>query len=301
MSSEEIDVVDGAATGDVARLRWYREVLYIALVYVAYSLVRNMFGSSDGGVVDAEPAFSHAKAIIEIQDTIGLYFEEGLQRWYLDLPGHGLIRLWNVFYGLAHFVVTGGALIWLYRRAPWRYPLWRNTLAFTTLAALIGFASFSLMPPRLLDDPGAFGGCQVYAPDAAARAEPGALRAPGCDRYGFVDTVAVYGGWASFGSEEMKSVSNQYAAMPSMHIGWSLWVACVLVPMTRRRLTRALAIAHPLLTLFCIMVTANHYWIDGLGGAACLAAGYLIALAITPRVLARPRGARGTHTLRAPG
>ena len=73
----------------------------------------------------------------------------------------------------------------------------------------------------------------------------------------------MYGGWASFGSEEMAAVSNQYAAMPSMHIGWSTWCALVLAPLMRRRWLRWLAIAYPLLTLFCIIVTGNHYWIDG--------------------------------------
>jgi hypothetical protein len=266
------------------RLRWWREVIYTVLVYVAYSAVRNMFGSSDGGIVDAEPAFNHAKAMIRIEEWLSTYVEPDLQRWYLDLPADGLIRFWNVFYGLGHFLVTGVALIWLFRRDKARYPLWRNTLAFTTLLALIGFASFSLMPPRLMDDPGAFGGCQVYAPRAADAAPPGALAADGCDRFGYVDTIAEYGGWASFGSEQMKTISNQYAAMPSMHIGWSLWAALVLVPLVRRRWAKALAVAHPCITLFCIMVTGNHYWIDGAGGALCLGVGFLVAREVTNRL-----------------
>jgi hypothetical protein len=255
-------------------LRWWREVVYIVLVYLAYSAVRNQFGSGAGGAITAEPAFNHAKAIIQVQRNIGLYFEAALQRWYLDLPGNGLIRFWNVYYGLGHFVVSAGALIWMFRRHAERYRLWRNTLAITTLLALVGFASFSLMPPRLLDDPGVYGGCQVYADDDALPDQAGT--AP-CDRYDFVDTVDVYGGWASFGSEQMAKVSNQYAAMPSMHIGWSLWVAFVLVPMVRHRWARVLAVAYPLVTLFDIVVTANHYWIDGLGGVACLAVGFGLA------------------------
>ena len=267
------EVEQGAARRDWG-LRWWRELIYVVLVYGAYSAVRNQFGSGGGGTVDPEPAFNHAKAIIQLQRNIGLYFEDSLQRWYLDLPLNGLIRFWNVYYGLFHFVVVGVALVWMFRKAPWRYRLWRNTLAFTTLLALIGFASFSLMPPRLLDDPGKFGGCQIYAPDQDLPDEAGE---PPCDRYGFVDTVARYGGWASFGSEEMAAVSNQYAAMPSMHIGWSTWCALVLAPLVRRRWLRALVIAYPFITLFDIMVTANHYWIDGVGGLICLGAGYLIA------------------------
>ncbi|MGE3621133.1 MAG: phosphatase PAP2 family protein [Acidimicrobiia bacterium] len=264
-----------------APLRWWKEVAYAVGVYVVYSAVRNLFGSADG---DPGPAFDHAQLVIDLERALRLYVEPTVQRWYLDLPGRGLIRFWNVFYGLAHYIVTAGALVALYRRDPGRYPLWRNTLVSMTLVALVGFAGFSLMPPRLLDDPGEYGACQIYAPEAAAAAEPGALAAPGCDRYGYVDTVAAYGGWISFGNEGMKQVSNQYAAMPSMHIGWSSWSAAVLVPLLRRRWQRVLALAHPVATLVCIVVTGNHYWIDGLGGLACLGLGLLVARAVTGRL-----------------
>lgn len=251
-------------------LRWWREAIYVVLVYVAYSAVRNTFGSSGGGSMDARPAFDHARAIIDVERALHLYFEPDLQSWLLALPAHGLIRLWNIFYGLGHFVVTGGALVALYRLDKARYPTCRNTLLFTTLFALVGFAAYALMPPRLLDDAGVFGGCPVYAPGGPSA----------CHAYGYVDTVDVYGGWASFGSDAMKSVSNQYAAMPSLHVGWSIWAAMVLASLTRRRSTRALATAYPLVTSFVIIVTANHYWIDGVGGALCLAAGSAVARAL---------------------
>jgi len=281
-------MTDGAITEAVAPeraadrggLRWWKEALFIIAVYAVYSVVRNRFGSAGG---DPGPAFEHARQMIDVEKALHLYVEPDVQRWYLDLPGHGLIRAWNAFYGIAHFVVTLGALVWLFRRDPRRYPLWRTTLALTTCLAVIGFAAYSLMPPRLLDDPGEFGACQVYAPDAAAAADPGDLTAPGCDRYGYVDTVARYGGWLSFGSEGLKQVSNQYAAMPSMHIGWSTWSALVLVPLLRRRWARGLVIAYPCITLVCIVVTGNHYWIDGVGGLACLAAGHAIARTVTGR------------------
>jgi len=279
------DVATEATEAEARRgLRWWKEVAFGIAVYVIYSLVRNRFGSASG---DPGPAFEHARSIIDLQESLHLYFEADLQQWYLDLPGQGLIRAWNVYYGLAHFLVTFVALVWLFRKDPRRYPLWRNTLALTTSVAVIGFAAYSLMPPRLLDDPGEYGACQIYAPEAAAVAEPGAVTAPGCDRYGYVDTIARYGGWISFGNEGMKEVSNQYAAMPSMHIGWSAWSALVLVPLLRRRWAKVLAAAYPAITLVCIVVTANHYWIDGLGGLVCLAAGFALAKAVTGR-LKRP-------------
>ncbi len=285
-------------TGPRSSLRWWREVVYIVLVYLGYSAVRNQFGSGAGATVDADPAFHHAEAIIQLERNLHLYFEQHLQQWYLDLPLNGLIRFWNVYYGIFHFVVAALALVMLYRKAPQRYRVWRNTLAFTTLLALVGFATFSLMPPRLLDDPGVYGGCAVDAGAGAAQ-RAGQAGDPPCDEFGYVDTIAEYGGWASFGSDEMKAVSNQYAAMPSMHIGWSTWCALVLAPLVRRRWLKALVIAYPVFTLFDIMVTANHYWIDGLGGLACLGIGYLLARVLTswyearrgPVVLAEPQPA----------
>jgi hypothetical protein len=294
MTAVDTDAPTGRR-GPRTKLRWWREAIYIALVYLAYSTVRNQFGSGAGEHVDADPAFHHAEAIIHIERNLGLYFEQHLQHWYLALPAHGLIRAWNVYYGIFHFAVALFALVYLYRKAPQRYRLWRNTLAFTTLLALVGFATFSLMPPRLLDDPGIYGGCPVYA-GAPPGQLPDEAGDPPCDRYGYVDTVAVYGGWASFGSDEMAAVSNQYAAMPSMHIGWSTWAALVLAPLIRRRWLRALVIAYPVLTLFDIIVTANHYWIDGIGGLACLAVGYLLARILTRAWETR----RGTVEL-APG
>jgi hypothetical protein len=266
-------------------LRWWKEVAFGVAVYAVYSFVRNKFGSAGG---DPGPAFEHARSVIDLERTLHLYVEADIHRWYLDLPGHGLIRAWNVYYGLAHFLVTLAALMWLFRKDPRRYPLWRNTLAVTTCVAVVGFAAYSLMPPRLLDDPGEFGACQIYAPEAAAQADPGALSTPGCDRYGYVDTVARFGGWISFGNEGMKDVSNQYAAMPSMHIGWSTWSALVLVPLLRRRWAKALALAYPAITLACIVLTANHYWIDGVGGLVCLGVGFALARAWTGRFQRTP-------------
>jgi hypothetical protein len=265
--------VDAAPPQAPRRLRWWVEVLYGVGVYLVYSVVRNRFGSASG---DPGPAFGHALDVIRIERDLHLFFEAHVQRWYLDLPGHGLIRAWNVYYGIAHFLVTLGALVWLFRRDQERYPLWRNTLAITTCLAVVGFAAYSLMPPRLLDDAGEYGGCQVYAHTEHPTPEQ-------CDRFGFVDTVDRYGGWISFGNDGYKDVSNQYAAMPSMHIGWSTWCALVLVPLLRRRWAKVLAALYPVLTLTCIVLTANHYWIDGVGGLVCLSAGFGIARLIAQR------------------
>ena len=88
----------------------------------------------------------------------------------------------------------------------------------------------------------------------------------------------------------MQSISNQYAAMPSLHVAWALWCALVLVPRLRHRWTKALARAYPSLTVFAVVVTANHYLLDAVAGAATLGVGYALARGLE-RVTARTRGA----------
>ena len=94
--------------------------------------------------------------------------------------------------------------------------------------------------------------------------------------FGFVDTLEEYGGPWSFDSEAMADLSNQYAAMPSLHIGWSTWCAVAMWPLLRRRWQRVAVFLYPLATLFCIIVTGNHYWIDGVGGLLAFALGTLV-------------------------
>lgn len=224
------------------RLRWWKEAIYVLLFYGVYSVVRNKFGSAGGG--GAEHAFNNAKDIIQVERWLGSFHEETIQEWFLGAKW--FIQFWNLFYGTFHFVVTTFCIFWLFRRFPERYVKFRTTLAVTTALALIGFATYPLMPPRLL-------------PRA----------------YGFIDTLKDYGGLWSFDSGAMQKVSNQYAAMPSLHFAWSTWSAMVLVPTMRRRWLKVLCAIYPLLTLFAVVVTGNHFWLDAAGGVLILALGYL--------------------------
>lgn len=248
------DLRDSVTAGP--RLRWWREVSYAAGFYLVYSLVRNATAAESVRV-----AFGHARSVIRVERLLGLYHEQSIQALFLH--DRWIVKGLNVYYGSFHFIVTIAALVWCFRRRPDRYPLWRNTLAAMTALALIGFAFFPLMPPRLLD---------VCSPIGA------------CGHYGFVDTLEKIGGLWSFDSGTMKSISNQYAAMPSLHFGWSLWCAAVLWPLTReRRWARPVLIAYPAMTLFAIVVTANHFFLDAVGGAIVFAAGYVVATAIVAR------------------
>ena len=240
------------------RLRWWREVAYIAAFYLLYTWTRNQFGSAS---VDSERAYENAKIVMGIEQTLGLFHEATIQSWFLGYTW--FIQFWNVFYGTFHFAVTVGVLIWLFARRRRSYAVWRNTLAFTTGLALLGFSLFPLMPPRLLCDCD-FGAGQ-FNPDFV-------------DDYPFVDTLAEYGGIWSFDSGAMAKVSNQYAAMPSLHFAWAAWSGLALWSQARTRRVRTLGAAYPVATLFAIVVTGNHFWLDAAGGALVLAAGLWLGI-----------------------
>ncbi len=232
--------------------------------YLTYSWIRNRFGSNavePGGI--PMHAFHNAERVIRFEQLVGLYHEAAIQD--LFLPYRVFIQFWNTWYGTAHFIVTLAVFALLFFKRPGVFPVWRNSLGIMTTLAIVGFALFPLMPPRLLDKP-----CDHYGGACIASD----LRGPD-GTFGFTDTLSVYGGPWSFDSGKVASISNQYAAMPSMHIGWSTWCAVAVWPLLRRRWQRAVVFLYPLATLFCIIVTANHFWVDGAGGLFCFAVGTL--------------------------
>jgi PAP2 superfamily len=239
----------GRTLSDGHHLYWWAEVAAIIIFYLVYSAIRN---ANEGGTADA---FDNARQVIDWQRNLGIYHEEALQDWALHFKP--LVVLMNYFYGSLHFVVTVGVGVYLFRRSSDDYPLWRNTLAITTALALIGFIMYPLMPPRLLDsyDPGG--------------------------NWGFVDTLAKYPTIWSFNSGAVSKVSNQYAAMPSVHCAWALWCAVVMATRMRQVWAKVLWALYPVLTVVVIVLTGNHYVLDAVGGFAALGIGYVVARVFT--------------------
>jgi hypothetical protein len=172
-----------------------------------------------------------------------------------------VMKAFNVYYGTAHFVVTGGILMWLFLRHPDRYARWRWALACTTLLGLVGFVAFPLMPPRLITPEFGMGS--------------------------YVDTLRTIGGLWNFEDGAIAKLSNQYAAMPSLHFAWSLWCCLALWPRLRSVWAKVLAVAHPTITLVAIVATANHYWLDAAGGVLALLLGWLLGGVLGARAVDR--------------
>ncbi|MER5293431.1 phosphatase PAP2 family protein, partial [Streptomyces pharetrae] len=219
-----------------ARPPLVRELLLVAGLFLLYKSGRRLAT----GHTDA--AFGNAHHVWDLERAVRLPGEGAVQS--LLLHGDLLVRVANTYYATVHFPATAAFLIWLYLRRPGHYLWARRVLAAVTAAALVLHLTFPLAPPRML---------------AAA---------------GLIDTGRVYGP-SVYGPPSTDTLSNQFAAMPSLHFGWALMVAIGLIAATRSRL-RWLWLAHPLLTLLVIVGTANHYWLDSLVAAALLA----LALAV---------------------
>ncbi len=99
----------------------------------------------------------------------------------------------DYYYATLHFIVTIGVLVWLFVKRPHIYRGARTVLFATTLIGLAGFYLYPLAPPRLLP------------------------------QYGYVDTLVKFHTWGSLADPDIAKHSNQFAAMPSLHIAWALW------------------------------------------------------------------------------
>jgi hypothetical protein len=212
-----------------------REVALLGGVFLMYELGRHLVRNRAG------LAFSDADTVVSLERTLRLPSEQGFQ--HLLLGHEGLVHAANVFYVSVHFPATVAFLVWMWAFRPRAYTWARSLLVSLTLVALLLHVTFPLAPPRMLAG------------------------------QGFVDTMAVYGPSAYGGSTE--SVTNQYAAMPSLHAAWAITVAVTLVVVLNGP-ARWLATLHPLLTVAVVVGTANHYWLDVAGAAALVLLAMLV-------------------------
>jgi hypothetical protein len=220
------------------------QFLLFFLAYNGYQVVR---GLTDGG---HDAAFANAAHVVSLERSLGTFFEPGFQQALID-HASWLIDFANFMYLNSHFVVTTAFLAWLYLFRNEHFYFVRNMFLVAMGLALVGYALFPTAPPRLL---------------------PGE---------GFTDTIAAFTGVAQ-DSATASVLVNKYAAVPRMHIAFSLMIAVPAVALSRHSISRTLWSAYPLCVFFVIVATGNHFWFDAAAGAAvaCLAA-------FTARALAR--------------
>jgi hypothetical protein len=219
-----------AEPGAIARPPLVREFLLVAGLFLVYKFGRQL---ATGHTAEA---LRNAHRIWDLERTLHLPSEVDVQSALLH--GDTLVHLANTYYATVHFPATLAFLVWLYLKRPAHYVWARRVLALVTAAALVLPFTFPLAPPRML---------------AAS---------------GLIDTARVYGP-SVYGPPSSDHLSNQFAAMPSLHFGWALMVAIGLIVATRSR-WRWLWLLHPAITLLVIVGTANHYWVDAIIATAML-------------------------------
>lgn len=224
-----------AASGPLSRPNLMLELLLIRVGYWAYSYVR-------GHAPDSRAlAEGHGDQILGMETFLHIDIEHTINK--LAVRTGWLRDFCDFYYTTFHFLVPIALLAWLYMRRTAHYRPLRTALSFATLFGLVGFWLYPLAPPRLM--PGLGYVDTAHGPQDPSNPDFGALT----------------------------ELSNQYAAMPSLHVGWSLWCAVVVFQVTKNHWLRALGALYPLMTTFVVMATANHYLLDAAGGVLVVMAG----------------------------
>lgn len=227
-----------------------RETTLLAAALLLYLFVRGLIRGR------GEAAFAHAAEVIRREQRLGMFWEPRLQAWALAHPW--VVTLANWTYVFAFWPALAGTLAWLFARHREAVALYRNALLISGGIGLICFAVFPLAPPRFLPS------------------------------WGFVDTVATESN--TYAALYPTSVANRYAAMPSLHVGWTLLMGIALATRAGNRLVRAVGIVLPPAMFAATVLTANHYLVDGVAGAAVV----LVGLGTASSLARRPSGADGT-------
>ncbi|MFD7702925.1 bifunctional glycosyltransferase 87/phosphatase PAP2 family protein [Streptomyces caelestis] len=217
------------------------ELLLIRVTYAAYTQVRLAAtgGSNSAGRARAE---EHGRQILGLERLLHLDVEHAVNHAVAKI---GWLREFFDFYYLSfHFTVPLTVLGLLYWRRPVDYRWARSALGSATLLALAGFWLYPLAPPRLM---------------------------PGL---GVIDTVHGVQDFSRPDYGTLTHLTNQYAAMPSLHFGWSLWCGLVIAVIAPKAWTKALGLLHPLCTASAIVATGNHWILDAVGGALVVGAGF---------------------------
>jgi membrane-associated phospholipid phosphatase len=223
-------------SGKIGEPSWLPKTSTDALMQLALFVCADLLYETVRGVAENNPAaaFDHARTIVAIEQSSGLFFEQGLQTWAM---GHRvLIDIANFIYVNSQFVITTSILVWLYLRHNDRFYFVRNMFMCAMGLALVGYVLFPTAPPRFFPE------------------------------LGFIDTLSYYVD-VKHDSGFVGAFFNPYAAVPSMHVAFSLMAGIPAAMVVRRHWAKALWLCYPLLITFVVVVTGNHWIVDAFVGA----------------------------------
>ena len=218
--------------------RFLFELSLLVPAYFAYHLVR---GAVDGRVDDA---FVNGARLIQIEQALGIFWELSLQA--LILESQLLIAFFNGVYIWGHIPVIIGLAIWLFLFRPHVFARYRNAFLISGAIGLIVFVLMPVAPPRFMD------------------------------AWGFVDTVTERSEAHRY--LQPPAFVNQYAAMLSLHFGWNLIVGIAVYRHSSHIVGKIIGVALPVFMFASIVLTANHFIIDGLAGGSLALVGLFAAL-----------------------
>jgi membrane-associated phospholipid phosphatase len=188
--------------------------------------------------------FQNARSLVTTEKALHIFVEQSIQTWAM---GHRfIIDFANFMYVNSHFVITTSALVWLYLRHNDRFYFVRNMFVVAMGLALIGYLLVPTAPPRFFPE------------------------------LGFVDTLAYYVN-VKHDSGLVTLFFNPYAAVPSMHVAFSLLIAVPALLIVRRKVFKALWALYPMVVTFVVVVTGNHWLMDAIAGAAVAAAAAIVS------------------------
>jgi hypothetical protein len=210
------------------------QILLFMALFQAYKMVRKI------SIPEPRHAFENARRVLDWQGALHLNFELDLQRWVLDQP-HWVILAFNRVYAhymIGFYVLAMTCLVF----APERYRYLRRAFILSMIIALPWFYFFPLAPPRFLADPHVAGFDDLR-------------------QFAFLDTLVAYG--PIYFSDDGFVSANRYAAMPSMHCGWTMIGGILFAQgLPWRRIGLAIGVFVTILMPVTVMVTGNHYWMD---------------------------------------
>ena len=230
----------------------FRQLAMFAAAFMLYGLVRGLVHSGGGTYTP----FGNATKVIDLERTLHIFIEPSVQAWTANF--HWLMNALAWSYLNTQFVITTAVIVFIYFRYNHSFYFVRNMFLIAMGLALIGYTVFPTAPPRLMPE------------------------------WGFTDPVsqlmAPTKGWFDYtGAGHM---TNDYAAIPSMHVCFAVMIAWPMAKLVSWRWAKVLWALYPLFVTYIVIATGNHFLVDVFLGV--LTAGVAAALAYRPLALARP-------------
>jgi membrane-associated phospholipid phosphatase len=230
---------------------WGDVLLQVALFVGAYLLYQLVRGLVDGN--DVAKATWNAYKVINLERTLHVFVEPSIQAWALN--NRWLMDIADSTYLNAHYVVTLGALVWIYLKRNESFYFVRNMFMMAMAFALIGYALYPTAPPRLMP------------------------------AWGFTDSIQQFTG-ITVEHGPSSALLNLYAAIPSMHVCFALMIGWPMARLVKNSIAMIAWALYPLFITFVVIATGNHYLTDVVLGAITALASALLAKQLLAR--ARP-------------